>query len=113
MDGELRSYLDSQFSQINGRLVSMSEKIDETTEKTILNTAAIGYAREEIESTRHTQSQCSQYCESHRKDIRSYVVDKATSISQDGDLRQRIWLLSITIGVLFAILQPYIREVFK
>lgn len=113
MDSELRSYLDTQFRQVNGRLDSMSGKLDETTEKTILNTQAIAYAREEISNARAAQCQCMEDCNGHRKDIRDFVTDKARSISREGDLTQRIWLLSLTIMILFAIFKDSITGAFK
>lgn len=113
MDNELRTYLDSQFKQVNSRMDAFGEKLDGTNELTIRNSEMISYAREEIENAKATQGQCAKHCEGHRTGLRTFVIDKATSISKEGDLQLKVWLLTVTVGLMFSLFHKYITGAFS
>ena len=113
MELELRNLINERFDRVDNRLDAIAGKLDETTEKTIINTQSLISVKEDLATAKSTQGRCSSYCENHRKDLRQFVVDKATSISRDGDQRQKIWILVSVVTAMAAIILPMIRDAIK
>lgn len=77
MEAELKNFLEVKFGGLEGqiavvneRLAKMEEKHDINSKETVENRLRIEQLCRELELARKTQGQCSQYCMSHRDEMK-------------------------------------------